>query len=152
MKYALMTIVFVFCGCAHDQLVLKSAAERQPAQAQAEGQGQNISFVCQHGASEEQESFQVSSDNAVKYNLLTKNLPMEARGPIASNWISKNVLVLSGRWISDMICGPPSSCEYRYFTIYLHKVGSGLEITTYYRHPENTWKSESTPVTCKVSQ
>lgn len=143
-------VAFIFSGCAHNQKTMAVDSQREPAQIV---QPEKISFLCKrNGASNDQESFQLVNTGEVKYDLLMNNLPMEGRGPIAASWISKNVVVLSGRWITDMVCGPPSSCEFHYFSIYLHKTGAGLEITTHYRHPEGIWRSESAPLNCKVSQ
>lgn len=148
-KWILVVIIFPLTGCVHNQLASTTDSKRDPAQVQS----QNMSFLCSRNDSgQARESFQVFSSGEVKYDLMTKDLPMEGRGPISANWISKNVVVLSGRWISDMVCGPPSSCEFSYFTIYLHKTGSGLEVKTYYRHPEGTWRSENSSISCKVTQ
>lgn len=142
----LLFAVVVATACGHTQSFRSERSSRKPAQVQMP----TVSFTCPRGTRGDQEFFQISSIGEVDYHLETAGLPMGGRGEIHAQWISKNVVVLSGRRTSDAVCSA-GSCEYSYFTVYLHRrTGSGLEVTTHYLHPEAVWRSESSSVSCRV--
>ena len=147
MKWTLLIFLFVFAGCAHHPPTSATETSREPAQAQ----GTNVTFSCPRGAGPGRDIYTVAPSGEVKYEVASNGVSMEIRGPLTSGWISKNVLAISGRWESDIVCGGDSDCVFHYFSIVLHqKTGAGTEITTHYRSQVKTWSSETNPISCQI--
>lgn len=138
-------VMLTACASAPGKLNINSS--RGPAQA-AEGQDVILKCIFHEGSSD---IYKISAEGKVQYDLETSGLAMVGRSAIVGNWLSKNTVVLNGRWSSDAVCSSESSCEYQYFTVFMNlKTGTAHEITTHYVYPEGTWKSEGKTVDCQV--